>query len=335
MGLQTAQSADIATNIQVTIMSTSSTSKSKQALAPQQSLHFYKNDHLATEVATNGNRHVLWANDVALAQLDQSQTAEMLRVDLANSVLGLASGSVAYSPYGYLAPEKLQALLGFNGQRCDPFTQGYPLGAGHRIYSPALMRFCSNDSLSPFEKGGLHPSAYCEGDPVNRYDPTGQSFQLIRALTNRVASRVFTNFGRSINFATSGISRNPTTIDPQLRKTYSDVRSFAQMYTRSLNTTQAIPLPAQSLSHSSRPATPSNVTNTATIAQISNPASRPVIQENRTPTRRGYGTYYGYRRSAGQMAAQKVLGMAVGLAFVGGLIAAFVLAIRHGVSHKD
>ncbi|MFG0409213.1 RHS repeat-associated core domain-containing protein [Pseudomonas sp. FYR_11] len=163
-------------------MSTPSTSKNAQGLAPQRSLHFYKNGHLATEVATLGNRHVLWANDVVLAQLDQSQTAKVLRVDFANSVLGSASGSAVYSPYGYLATEKLQALLGFNGQWCDSRTHGYPLGAGRRLYNPALMRFCSIDPLSPFDKGGLHPAAYCGGDPINRTDPSGRFFQRIRKL---------------------------------------------------------------------------------------------------------------------------------------------------------
>src|SRR5690349_20285766 len=95
MGYQTAQSANTAINTQVTIMSTSTTSKNKHALMPQQRLHFYQNGHMATEVANQVNRHVLWANDVTLAQLDKSQPAKMLRVDLANSVLGLASESMA------------------------------------------------------------------------------------------------------------------------------------------------------------------------------------------------------------------------------------------------
>lgn len=252
-------------------MNTSSSSKNKMILAPQQSLHFYKNDHLATEVATLGNRHVLWANEVALAQLDQSQTAEMLRVDLANSVLGLASGSMAYSPYGYLSSEKLQALLGFNGQRCDPGTQSYPLGAGRRMYSPTRMRFCSNDPLTPFEKGGLHPSAYCEGDPINRYDPTGQFFQLIGGHTGKITSRVVTNFGRFINFATNGISRNPTPVDPQLQRTYSAFSKLAKS-NGSLNTSRVIPLHSRSQLRSFTPAPSSNVTAPETTALISSPA---------------------------------------------------------------
>ncbi|WP_193754382.1 RHS repeat-associated core domain-containing protein [Pseudomonas parafulva] len=316
-------------------MSTSSSSKSKQALASQQILHFYKNDQLATEVAVSGNRHVLLANDVALAQFDKSQPAKMLRVDLANSVLGLASEAMAYSPYGYLAPEKMKALLQFNGQWCDPFTEGYHLGQGRRVYSPRRMRFCSDDPLSPFGKGGPHPSAYCEGDPVNRYDPTGQFFQFIKALPNRAASLVLTNFGRSINFATSGISRNPTTIDPRLQKTYSAARNFKHISTGPLYTNQAIPLPALNPSHSKNPATPSSFTKTETAAHIPDRASRPGTQERQMPTQTW--SYPGeiYRRSPAQMAVQHVLGIGLGLGIAAAIIAIFVVAIRHGAKHKD
>jgi len=226
MGLQTAQSADTAISTQVTIMSTSSTSRIKHALASRQSLHFYKNDHLATEVATQGNRHVLWANDVALAQLDQLQSAEMLRVDLANSVLGLASGSMAYSPYGYLPIEKTLALLGFNGQRCDPITEGYPLGAGRRTYSTERMRFHSDDPTSPFGKGGPHPSAYCEGDPINRYDPTGEAFLFI-ALARKLTSFATKNLVRARNFNINGMTGKTAVMGTKSRNTFNLIKSLA------------------------------------------------------------------------------------------------------------
>ena len=35
------------------------------------------------------------------------------------------------------------------------------------------MRFNSPDELSPFGDGGINSYAYCGGDPVNRYDPSG------------------------------------------------------------------------------------------------------------------------------------------------------------------
>gem|GEM_PF-2484033 len=312
-------------------MSTSSTSRNKHALASRQSLHFYKDDHLATEVATQGSRHVLWANDMALAQLDQSQSAEMLRVDLANSVLGLPSGSMAYSPYGYLPMEKMLALLGFNGQWCDPITEGYPLGAGRRTYSTERMRFDSDDPTSPFGKGGPHPSAYCEGDPINRYDPTGEAFLFI-ALARRITSFAVKNLERFRNFNINGMTGNTAAMGTKSRKTLD---FFINGLVGQQNTTKSIPLPAPSPSRSISPTTPSNVTNTATTALISKPGPHPVTRESRMPTRTGHGTRVGYRRSEGQIFAQKTLTIGLALVGAGGIITAFVVAIRHGASHKN
>jgi len=38
-----------------------------------------------------------------------------------------------------------------------------------------LMRFLSPDDWSPFAQGGLNCYAYCQGDPVNKSDPTGRT----------------------------------------------------------------------------------------------------------------------------------------------------------------
>jgi RHS repeat-associated protein len=52
---------------------------------------------------------------------------------------------------------------------------GYLLGNGYRMYSPALRRFCSPDSLSPFGEGGINAYVYCVGDPINLADANGHS----------------------------------------------------------------------------------------------------------------------------------------------------------------
>ncbi|MGC0152582.1 RHS repeat-associated core domain-containing protein [Chromobacterium vaccinii] len=65
------------------------------------------------------------------------------------------------------------SVLGWNGERLDPVSGATHLGNGYRAYSPALMRFHCPDSLSPFGAGGVNPYAYCDGDPVNRADPSG------------------------------------------------------------------------------------------------------------------------------------------------------------------
>lgn len=100
----------------------------------------------------------------------------------------------AYTSYGYAinAPEH-ESLLAFNGQHRDFSTGVYMLGNGHRCYNPILQRFQSPDGLSPFDAGGINPYAYCNGDPINRSDPSGQSwmslFKGIGNLFGRTRSR--------------------------------------------------------------------------------------------------------------------------------------------------
>ncbi|WP_371916346.1 RHS repeat-associated core domain-containing protein [Pseudomonas sp. QTF5] len=97
--------------------------------------------------------------------------------------------ALAYTPYGHRPPESgLLSLLGFNGERPDPVTGHYLLGNGYRAFNPVLMRFNSPDSWSPFGVGGLNAYAYCEGDPINRRDPTGHiSFGAIARVMQAVS----------------------------------------------------------------------------------------------------------------------------------------------------
>lgn len=65
------------------------------------------------------------------------------------------------------------SVLGFNGERLDPISVTTPLGNGCRTYSPTLTRFHHPDNLSPFGAGGINLYIYCDGEPVNRADPSG------------------------------------------------------------------------------------------------------------------------------------------------------------------
>lgn len=96
--------------------------------------------------------------------------------------------ATTYSPYGYCPPAPMQmAANGFNGERYDPVTYSYALGAGYRLFNPALMRFTSPDAVSPFGSGGLNPYCYCLCDPINLSDPDGrtptQSWNIVRLRT--------------------------------------------------------------------------------------------------------------------------------------------------------
>ncbi|MBH3419896.1 RHS repeat-associated core domain-containing protein [Pseudomonas putida] len=115
-------------------------------------------------------------------------------VDRAGTVFGV--GGVAqdlrYTPYGFLGGkhEARESRTGFVGQLLDQASSSYLLGAGRRIYSPALMRFYSADPLSPFDRGGFNSYVYCLGDPINRIDPTGKSSSLLSRLTPKFLKKL-------------------------------------------------------------------------------------------------------------------------------------------------
>lgn len=103
----------------------------------------------------------------------------LLAVDSRQTALAASARArldrTAYNAYGHQG-KKPAFRIGFNGQLRERLGW-YHLGNGHRVYNPVLMRFHSADQLSPFDKGGLNPYAYCVGDPINHNDPTGRFFE--------------------------------------------------------------------------------------------------------------------------------------------------------------
>ena len=156
---------------------------------------FYCRDRVSTEHRDNVRLQVFEFEEAIVSyQVLQNGTPHTLLIagDENRSTLNILNNNqrhaVAYTPYGYhLQEADTPQLLGFNGERFDPFTGYYLLGNGYRAFNPVLMRFNSPDSWSPFGKGGINAYAYCEGDPVNRIDPTGHGFwgRLFRALLRR------------------------------------------------------------------------------------------------------------------------------------------------------
>lgn len=89
----------------------------------------------------------------------------------------MATLAQVYTAYGYSKRPSKSTLLGFNGERLAVELTSYLLGNGYRAFSPALMRFLSADSFSPFGEGGVNSYAFCSNDPVNRQDPSGHGFE--------------------------------------------------------------------------------------------------------------------------------------------------------------
>ena len=158
---------------------------------------YYCKSRLTTEIQDAVQYSFLQHDDQLLAQ-QQTQVGKvgtaLLATDQQRSVLSALDAaqphSIAYSPYGHRQPETgLLSLLGFTGQRPDPVTGHYHLGNGYRAFNPVLLRFHCPDSLSPFGQGGLNAYAYCEGDPLNRTDPTGHAPRFLKALKKLFFSR--------------------------------------------------------------------------------------------------------------------------------------------------
>ena len=142
---------------------------------------FYCQKRLITEIKGTASTHVFETERVVLAQhalQGSAYTTTLIAGDDKRSTLALLNNSqpqsLAYNPYGHSAELPMSHLMaGFNGERRDPLSGYYLLGNGYRAFNPALMRFNSPDSLSPFGDGWINAYAYCGGDPVNREDPTG------------------------------------------------------------------------------------------------------------------------------------------------------------------
>ena len=163
---------------------------------PQQPViqRFHCDGRLTTEIQGGTRWSILQHSDHLLAQRNHreaSVTATLLATDQQRSVLNALDATGphprAYSPYGHHpAVDRLLSLRGFNSEQPDPLTGHYHLGNGYRQFNPVLMRFNSPDNWSPFGQGGLNAYGYCEGDPVNRNDPTGHTWRPLKYLLRKI-----------------------------------------------------------------------------------------------------------------------------------------------------
>ncbi|MBA1232439.1 RHS repeat-associated core domain-containing protein [Pseudomonas viridiflava] len=172
-------------------------------------LRFYQKKRLATFIESAVQRSIFHCEGMLLAQVQRiadESTTDLLATDQQRSVLQTVADSKVkssvYTPYGHHHSESgLPALMGFNGEHCDPVTGHYLLGNGYRAFNPELMRFNSPDSLSPFGKGGVNTYAYCGMDPVNKVDPTGHAsgWARVRSLLAKIVGRSSRHRGKMID----------------------------------------------------------------------------------------------------------------------------------------
>ncbi|MBX8528409.1 hypothetical protein K5D32_01975, partial [Pseudomonas cichorii] len=155
-----------------------SLTRSSEAGAHEQ--RFYREGQLANQLQGAQQRTFIGNADTLLAERQggASTATLLLATDAKKTVMAeVDAGSVTsagYSVYGHRSDKQgADSHCAFNGELREPSTGWYLLGKGYRAYNPVLMRFHSPDSLSPFDRGGMNPYAYCLGDPVNYLDPDG------------------------------------------------------------------------------------------------------------------------------------------------------------------
>ncbi|MHC8314124.1 RHS repeat-associated core domain-containing protein [Pseudomonas sp. LB3P31] len=162
---------------------------------------FYQGNHLVTELGEHSQRTIFRHDSQPLAQHEAAtglnETA-LLATEQAHSLLHSFTQSkaehLAYTAYGYHLAEGLSQMIGFTSEHPEPITGHYLLGQGTRAFNPVLMRFNSPDELSPFGAGGINCYAYCQGDPVNYNDPSGNMrFKILPRRINRNASGIIQN----------------------------------------------------------------------------------------------------------------------------------------------
>lgn len=148
--------------------------------ASETRFYYYDDGKLTHEISAGNERRYLRTNGGYVAETllaKASRSMWLLSPDPQGSVVACHDRETvtrAYGAYGFVGRRDDEPHAGYAGEVIDAASNTYILGG--RAYSPRLRRFLNPDPASPFGSGGLNRYAYCAGDPVNRIDPSGNSF---------------------------------------------------------------------------------------------------------------------------------------------------------------
>jgi len=142
---------------------------------------YHEDGALVTEIGSTEERRYVRCGAAIVAESRLTAAIRetwLLGDDPQGNVLIEAGDSVArtrtYGAFGARDASTDAVQSGFTGDTFERASGCYLLG--NRLYSPTLRRFLNPDPRSPIGAGGFNRYAYCGGDPVNRVDPSGNSW---------------------------------------------------------------------------------------------------------------------------------------------------------------
>lgn len=160
-------------------------------------LHLYGNDgrelaRYITESGVETGSNVIWGASGAVAEVSGSSYKYFI-TDRLGSVCAVADqganllGAYKYGPFGELTYQPISQVTDklYTGQGYDSASGLYDYQA--RLYDASLRRFYAADVVYEFPT----PFAYVGNDPINRTDPTGESWEMVKAGGVRVHEALF------------------------------------------------------------------------------------------------------------------------------------------------
>ena len=152
-----------------------------KTVGSQTTYYLYDGDALIAEVDASANqvtRSYTWGADGLVSDHAGTQSRFYLFDALGNarSLLdpnGNLLTSVAYTAYGTPIGTPLPSTpFGWQGQAgCYSDSESGLVYMRTRYYAPGLGRFVCRDPIG--FAGGINLYAYCDGDPINYWDPSG------------------------------------------------------------------------------------------------------------------------------------------------------------------